>query len=198
MNNRYHIWANNPDWTDDPKTNGAGFIGYADTIDGVINAVSLRLKNKEEKAKPYYAVVTMGDMYSEYDPDDIVVEYIGNFTNADAKKLMHEWEKEYEEELSNGCWISTVMDESPEACVLLEEINVWDGVNKGWFRFDDDMPTERQRQQLEGSVDRWDGCEACPIMDFHDDKKVTALREAEYKKNYEEEKSTEDYYHGEE
>ena len=73
MNNRYHIWANNPDWTDDPKTNRAGFIGYADTIDGVINAVSLRLKNKEEKAKPYYAVVTMGDMYSEYDPDDIVV-----------------------------------------------------------------------------------------------------------------------------
>jgi hypothetical protein len=139
---RYHVWTHADSWDEDPKRSGAEFLGLFDDVEKIITFLEKRYLAKQAVAKESYAVVTMGDMSPAglaatggADPDDICVFWIGRYTAEEAEKLMPEWEEEYADEITDGCWISTVYDEHPDIGFCNDWVNVWDTKAGAWRSF---------------------------------------------------------------
>lgn len=138
---RYHLFTNVVDYPDQK------FLGDFESFEAAEALIKKRLEAKEVACKSAYAILAMGDMSPagidasvDGDPDDICVEFIGNYTEAEYESMKDEFQKiedDAKAEYGDDVWLGKTYSEDEEVGIDIEDYGLWDDTLMCWFQSDD-------------------------------------------------------------
>ena len=139
--NRYHLFIDSCYYPDQK------FLGDFESFEAAGAFIKKRYEAKEASSKQAYAIVTMGDMSPAAlsasqgeDPEDICVEFIGNYTQAEYESMKEELEKieaDAKAEYGNDVRLGTIYSEDDEVGIDVEDYGLWDNKLMCWFSCND-------------------------------------------------------------
>jgi len=144
---RYHLFLDASYYPDQK------FLGDFDSFEAADEVIKKRYEEKQRTCKTAYGIVAMGDMSPASlaesrgeDPDNICVEFIGNFTDqefAEREEEFREIEAHYKQQYGDEVWLDTIYSEDDEVGFDIDEYGLWDSKLMCWFDFDDySIPAE--------------------------------------------------------